>query len=68
MNKEDKKIIKAITWRKNFIKRFFCKHEYQYYAKNNSLLTSGETRYHICKKCGKYNGSIFLEYEGMGFK
>lgn len=32
------------------------------------MLLSGERRYYICKKCGKYNGSIFLEYEGMGFK
>ena len=61
-------IIKSIGWRKNFIIRLFCKHDYQYYADTNSLLVSGERRYHICKKCGKYNGSIFLEYEGMGFK
>lgn len=66
MNK--KLIIKSISWRKNFITRLFCKHEYQYYANDNSLLINGERRYHICKKCGKYNGSIFLEYEGMGFK
>ena len=65
---KDKRLIKSITWRKNFIKRLFCKHEYQYYGDNNSMLLSGERRYYICKKCGKYNGSIFLEYEGMGFK
>nr|DAI22364.1 MAG TPA: 30S ribosomal protein S2 [Caudoviricetes sp.] len=63
-----KSIIKSINWRKNFIIRLFCKHEYQYYADTKSLLVSGERRYHICKKCGKYNGSIFLEYEGMGYK
>ena len=64
----EKKLIKSISWRKNLIVRLFCKHEYQYYADTNSLLASGERRYYICKKCGKYNGSIFLEYEGMGFK
>ena len=66
---KDKKVIKSITWRKNFIKRLFCKHEYQYYADTGFImLLNGERRYYICKKCGKYNGSIFLEYEGMGFK
>lgn len=66
--KDRRRIIKHISWRKNFIKRLFCKHKYQYYVDNNVLLMSGETRYYICKKCGKYKHSIFLEYEGMGFK
>lgn len=65
---KDKKLIKSISWRKNFIARLFCKHEYQYYADTNAMLLSGERQYCICKKCGKYNGSIFLEYEGNGFK
>ena len=65
---KDKKVIKSIRWRKNFIKRLLCKHEYQYYADTSSIMLSGEKRYRICKKCGKYDGSIFMEYEGMGFK
>lgn len=65
---KDNLVIKSITWKKNFVKRLFCKHEFQYYADASSMLLSGERRYYICKKCGKYNGSIFLEYEGMGFK
>lgn len=65
----DKKLKKSITWRKNFLKRLFCKHEYQYYVDTGChFLIHGERRYYICKKCGKYKGSIFCEYEGMGFK
>ena len=66
---KDKKVIKSIRWRKNFIKRLLCKHEYQYYTDTSfPIMLSGEKRYRICKKCGKYDGSIFIEYEGMGFK
>lgn len=50
MNKKNKIIIRAISWRKNPVERLFCKHEYQYYTNNNPLLVSGQPVYHICKK------------------
>lgn len=68
MNKKNKIIIRAISWKKNPVERLFCKHEYQYYTNNNPLLVSGQPVYHICKKCGKYDKTLFWEYEGMGFK
>ena len=62
-----------ISWKKCFVKRLFCKHDFKYYAEqtndiNHILLSNGERRHYVCSKCGKYKGSIFLEYEGMGFK
>lgn len=56
-------------WSKPWYKQLFCKHDFQYYkAKEWNYVASGEYRYLICSKCGKYKGKVFLEYEGMGFK
>lgn len=57
-------------WKKPWYKQLFCKHDFQYYKKLETgvMLANGEYRYFICSKCGKYNGKVFLEYEGMGFK
>lgn len=59
----------SIQWKKPWYKRLLCKHNFQYYKpKGGSRLASGEYRYLICSKCGKYKNEIFLEYEGRGFK
>ena len=57
-------IIKSIGWRKNFIIRLFCKHEYQYYADTNSSLVSGERRHHICKNVVNIMVQYFLNTKG----
>lgn len=59
-----------IRWRKPWYKQLLCKHDFQYFkAKENGvMLVSGEYRYLVCAKCGKYKNKVFLEYEGMGFK
>jgi hypothetical protein len=55
------KEIDVINIPKPFLKRLVCKHEYQYYRKNEPYLNlSGETQYCICRKCGKRNGSRFV--------
>lgn len=52
-----------------FIKQLFCKHDKQWYTKNEKFSAlNGETRYLVCSKCQKEFGTIFAEYEGMGFK
>lgn len=55
---------------KNWIRQKKCKHEYGWYTERPILFApiSGETRYYICKKCGKQNGSYYARYEGGGFK
>lgn len=65
MNKKIK-----IQWKKSWFKQLFCKHDFQYFKakQTGAMLVSGEYRYLICSKCGKYRGKIFLEYEGMWFK
>ena len=52
-----------------WIRKLFCKHEWGEFTKDTEFLNiSGETRYIICKKCGKEKGSYFAKYEGMGFR
>lgn len=51
----------VINHPKPFFKRLFCKHEYEYFKKQEPYLNlSGETQYCICTKCGKRNGNIFV--------
>lgn len=46
---------------KSFIQRLVCKHDYQYYRKNEPYYNlSGEMQYCLCRKCGKRNGSKFI--------
>ena len=65
MNKKIK-----ILWKKPWYKQLFCKHDFQYCKAKESgvMLASGEYRYLICTKCGKYKSKVILEYEGLGFK
>lgn len=63
--KKNKEIINGIEWRKNFIARLFCKHEYQeykVYGKEKLLPLNGFYTHTICKKCGEYKGEEFWEY------
>lgn len=56
---------------KKKIKQLFCKHDKNWYTKNNEnkfASLRGETRYLICSKCEKEFGSFVAEYEGNGFK
>lgn len=57
-------------WSKPWYKQLFCKHDFKYYKaeENDIMLVSGEYRYLVCSKCGKYKSKVFWEYEGMGFK
>ena len=55
---------------KGFLGRLFCKHNYQLFKKPQGLFAviSGQTCIRVCPKCGKQDGEVFLEYEGMGYK
>ena len=33
--------------------QLFCRHKYNWYIANGSVILSGETRYKVCEKCGK---------------
>ncbi len=52
------------------IKQLFCKHEYEICT--NSLhryySLKGVQLYRVCKKCGRIEKYIYLEYEGNGYK
>lgn len=54
----------------NKIKQKFCKHDFQWYAEDSRgfCRINGRMLYLVCTKCGKVNGSVLQEYEGMGFK
>lgn len=54
---------------KLFIKRLFCKHQWDICRKNEPFACiSGEQLYRRCKKCGKVEKHIFRVYEGCGYK
>ena len=56
---------------KNKISQLFCRHKHtNWYKEQESfpLNIRGETRWLVCEDCGKRINSMFLEYEGMGFK
>lgn len=47
-----------------FIKRLFCKHEYEVCRKNEPFACiSGEQLYKRCKKCGKVKEWIWYRFE-----
>lgn len=46
------------------IKQLFCKHEYRWCTRSELFFNlSGETRYLVCKKCGKIKDSMFIKYD-----
>ncbi len=54
-----------------WIKRLFCRHEWQVCRKVNLhgfSCISGEQLYKRCTKCGKVKKHIFVVYEWMGYK
>jgi hypothetical protein len=57
--------------RKGKIGQLLCRHKNkEWFVEKGQMFFSlrGETRYHICKDCGKQLGSYLAEYEGNGFK
>ncbi|MNR93665.1 hypothetical protein D3C72_247230 [compost metagenome] len=48
----------------NWIKRLFCKHDYQefIYTKSKFQNLRGDRIYIVCTKCGHEKGSYFREY------
>lgn len=69
---------KLNTWeeikitKKNIFKRLFCKHNYNYLIREKSdeifCNPNGDEIEDICINCGKSQGTMFWEYEGMGYK
>lgn len=57
---------------KNIFKQLVCKHNFIYLVKIDAKTTffniKGDTIENICPKCGKSKGTMFWEYEGMGYK
>ena len=54
-----------------FIKRMFCRHEWQTCRKVSDspfVCLSGEQLYRRCTKCGKVEKWIYREFEGGGYK
>lgn len=46
-----------------WIKRFFCKHDYQPFVKKSKFQNlRGQRVYYICTKCGHEKGSVFHEH------
>ena len=54
---------------KKIIKQLICKHEWDICRKSEPFFSiGGEQLYKVCKKCGKVEKYIYIEYEGMGYK
>ena len=58
--------------RKNVFQRIICKHDFQYLVRNKKdklfFNLNGDEIERICPKCGASKGTMFWEYEGMGYK
>lgn len=58
--------------RKNIFQRIVCNHNFQYLVREKAdaifLNPNGDVIEDICSKCGTSKGTMFWEYEGMGYK
>ena len=79
MRSKEKYVYRNInTWeeikiaRKNIFKKLICKHNYKYLIREKAdeifSNPNGDEVEYICINCGKSQGAMFWEYEGMGYK
>ena len=58
--------------KKGYFGRLICNHNYQYLVREekNQIFSNpnGDVIEQICISCGKSKGTMFWEYEGMGYK